>query len=489
MSYYIGCDWASTAHQFCAIDAQGQIAWQDSVPHTTDGLTALRRQLQRFGAAADVSVAIERPSGLLVDVLLEGGYRVVPIHPNALKASRPRYRMSGAKTDASDALILADLLRTDGHRFRPMQGPADETRALRALVRTRDDLVATRVGLANQLRALLESFWPGAAQIFADVDSPIALAFLERYPTPESAAHLGEKRLAAFLGRNSYTGRRSAPELLDRLRRAPTVTTGEAAAEASGDAVRAVVGVLGPLVAHIQKLTNAIAQAMQVHPDGAIIMSFPRAGCTNAAQILAELGQERLRFQSAEHLAAEAGVVPVTLESGKHRGVTFRWACNKRLRQAITMFADNSRRASPWAAQIYQRALARGCDHPHAVRILAPVRGCASCGGAGSPRRLTSAASIGPHCTSTLPNQLGLDTGCLFGDECDRRPHEGLFGPVRNPQPRTANPVRLSPWVSSSVSNECTRDGRAAPRSQSCSEPIRRNVGSWESRSASFTSS
>ena len=371
MSYYIGCDWASTAHQFCAIDAQGQIAWQDSVPHTTDGLTALRRQLQRFGAAADVSVAIERPSGLLVDVLLEWGYRVVPIHPNALKASRPRYRMSGAKTDASDALILADLLRTDGHRFRAMQGPADETRALRALVRTRDDFVATRVGLANQLRALLESFWPGAAQIFADVDSPIALAFLERYPTPESAAHLGEKRLAAFLGRNSYTGRRSAPELLDRLRRAPTVTTGEAAAEASGDAVRAVVAVLGPLVAHIQKLTNAIAQAMQVHPDGSIIMSFPRAGCTNAAQILAELGQERLRFQSAEHLAAEAGVVPVTLESGKHRGVTFRWACNKRLRQAITMFADNFRRASPWAAQIYQRALARGCDHPHAVRILA----------------------------------------------------------------------------------------------------------------------
>jgi transposase len=159
--------------------------------------------------------------------------------------------------------------------------------------------------------------------------------------------------------------------LLERLRRAPTVTTGEAAGEASGDAVRALVAVLVPLVAQIQKLTSAIAQAMQVHPDGPTIMSFPRAGCTNAAPILAELGQERLRFQSAEHLAAEAGVVPVTRESGKHRTVTFRWACNKRLRQAVTMFADNSRRASPWAQQIYQRALARGCDHPHAVRIVA----------------------------------------------------------------------------------------------------------------------
>jgi len=366
MSYYVGCDWASTAHQICVIDAHGQIVWQDSASHTAEGFAALRRRLQRFGVPADVPVAIERPSGLVVDLLLEWGYRVVSIQPNALKASRSRYRISGAKSDASDAFILADLLRTDGHRFRAMPPVADETR-----VRTRDDLVTTRVGLGNQLRAVLEAFWPGAAQVFADIDSPIALAFLERYPTPENAEHLGEKRLAAFLGRNAYCGRRTARELLERLRSAPTVTVGEANTEACGDAVRSLVAVLVPLVPQIQKLTSAIAQAMRVHPDGAVLMSFPRVGCTNAAQILAELGQERLRFPSAEQLAAEAGVVPVTLESGKHRGVSFRWACNKRLRRAVTIFADNSRRASPWAAQVYQRALARGCDHPHAIRILA----------------------------------------------------------------------------------------------------------------------
>ena len=288
MSYYVGCDWASTAHQICVINAHGQIVWQNVVPHTAEGCAALRRRLQRFGAPADVPVAIERPSGLIVDLLLEWGHPVVPIQPNALKASRSRYRISGAKSDASDAFILADLLRTDGHRFRAMNPVADETRALRTLVRTRDDLVATRIGLANQLRAVLEGFWPGAAQVFADIDSPIALAFLERYPTPEGAEHLGEKRLAAFLGRNSYCGRRTARELLERLRRAPTVIVGEANMEASGEAVRALVTVLVDLVAQIQKLTNAIAHAMRVHPDGAIVMSFPRAGCTNAAQILAE---------------------------------------------------------------------------------------------------------------------------------------------------------------------------------------------------------
>jgi transposase len=371
MSYYVGCDWASTAHQLCVIDGSGQIVWQGEIPHTAEGFAALRRRLHRFGAPADVPVAIERPSGPVVDLLLEWGYRVVPIQPNALKASRSRYRISGAKSDASDAYILADLLRTDGHRFRTLHPLADETRALRTLVRTRDDLVASRVALANQLRSVLEAFWPGAAQLFADIDSPIALAFLERYPTPESAAHLGEKRLAAFLGRNRYSGRRTARQLLERLRHAPTVTVGEATIETSGEVVRALVAVLGSLVTQLQHLTSAIAQAMQVHPDGAIVMSFPRAGCTNAAQILAELGQERLRFQSADHLAAEAGVVPVTRESGNHRNVSFRWACNKRLRRAITTFADNSRHASPWAAQIYHRALARGCDHPHAIRILA----------------------------------------------------------------------------------------------------------------------
>ncbi len=371
MSYYVGFDWASETHSVCVIDEHGHVLWQDRVPHTADGLAALRRRLQRFAAPTALPVAIERPSGLVIDALLDWGFPIVPIHPNILKASRPRYGMSGAKTDASAAFILADLLRTDGHRFRALQPLSDDTRALRALVRARDDLITTRVGLANQLRAVLESFWPGAAQIFADIDSPIALAFGQRYPTPQSAEHLGEKRLAAFLGRHRYSGRRTAQELLDRLRRAPVVPTGEADSDAKGEVVRTLVAVLDPLVAQIQKLTSAIAQALPDHPDGTLVMSFPRAGRVNAAQILAELGQDRQRFASAEQLAAEAGVAPVTRASGKHHTVTFRWACNKRLRQALTTFADNSRHASPWAAHIYQRALARGCDHPHAIRILA----------------------------------------------------------------------------------------------------------------------
>jgi transposase len=371
MNFFVGLDWASQAHAVCVLDATGQVCWRSSAAHSADGLAELLRRLARFGPPAALGIAIERPSGLVVDTLTDAGYRVVPIHPNALKASRARYSAAGSKSDPGDAFILADLLRTDGHRFRPLQPLADDTRALRALVRGRDDLVAARVALANQLRALLDRFWPGAAAIFADVDSPIALTFLSRYPTPHSAERLGEKRLARFLVQHAYCGRRPAPELLARLRSAPIARTGELEAEASGEVVRALVAVLLPLVTQIQQLSTAIAAALPQHPDGPLLQSFPRSGSVNAAQILAELGDDRRRFATDEQLAAEGGVAPVTRESGKHRGVGFRWACNKRLRQALTTFADHSRHASPWAAAIYAAARRRGCHHPHAIRVLA----------------------------------------------------------------------------------------------------------------------
>lgn len=370
MTFRIGLDWGAAAHALCVVDAQGGIAARFEVAHSAEGLLELKRRLARFGDPAALPVAIERPSGLVVEALLAAGHPVVPIHPNALKASRPRYRAAGGKSDLGDAYLLADLLRTDGHRFRPLAPCSDEIKALRALVRGRDDLVATRVALANQLRSLLEGFWPGAAAIFADVDSPIALAFLGRYPTPDSAARLGEKRLAAFLGQHQYCGRRTPAELLARLRACPAGFAGEAESDGKGEMVRALAATLDALVAQIAKLASRIRHTIAALPDGQILMSFPRAGQVCAAQILAELGDVRERYLSADQLAAEAGLCPVTHQSGKSRGVTFRWACNRRLRQAVTCFADNSRHSCAWAAHVYRTARARGCRHPHAIRIL-----------------------------------------------------------------------------------------------------------------------
>ncbi len=365
---FAGLDWASQTHAACVIDERGGVRTQFEVAHTAAGLTELVCKLRALGVTA---VAIERPSGLIVDALLEAGLGVVPIHPNIVKATRPRYRSHGGKSDASDAYLLADLLRTDAHRFRPLAPQNDEIRALRALVRGRDDLVATRVQLANQLRSLLQSFWPGAAEIFADVDSPIGLAFIQRYPTPESASRLGPKRMAAFCAQHGYSGRRSAQELLQRLHLAAAVSTGELEMEAKGELAISLAHTLARLVEQIRLLSSRIEHHIGAIEDGRILMSFPRAGRLCAAQILAELGSVRERFDSDERLAAEAGVAPVTYASGKTKAVAFRWACNHRLRAALTCLADNSRHANSWAAHVYAKARSRGCDHPHAIRILA----------------------------------------------------------------------------------------------------------------------
>jgi transposase len=364
-------DWGGTSHAVCIIDGAGRVVVRVEARHDAAGLADLIARLERVAKPAELPIAIERPSGLIVDALVEAGHPVIPIHPNVVKACRPRYRAAGGKSDPGDAYMLADILRTDGHRFRPLMPASDDIRALRALVRGRNDLVAQRVALANQLRSLLEGFWPGAAAIFAAIDSPIALAFVGRYPTPDSASRLGEKRLASFMAQHAYCGRRSPAELLARLRAAPIGRASDAEAEAKGELARVLVAVLDRLVPEIAKLSSRIEHAVAELPDGRIVMSFPRAGRICAAQILAELGDVRERFATEHQLAAEAGVCPVTHASGKSRGVVFRWACNKNLRRAITCFADNSRHASAWAATIYRKARDRGCKHPHAVRILA----------------------------------------------------------------------------------------------------------------------
>jgi transposase len=371
MTIFVGLDWGGSSHAVCIVDPAGKILDHFAVAHDRDGLANLVARLRRHGPPGETPIAIERPSGLLVDVLVEAGFVVTPVHPNIVKACRPRYRAVAAKSDPGDAYILADILRTDGHRMAPLKPQSDAIKALRALVRGRDDLVASRLVLANQLRALLESFWPGPVGLFADIASPIALAFIQRYPTPESASRLAEKRMAAFLAQNQYCGRRSVADVLGRLRSAPTPTAAEAEADAKGELVRAIAGTLESLVVHIAKLSSRIEHAVAQLPEGRIVMSFPRAGKICAAQITAELGDVRARFQSEDHLAAEAGVAPVTYQSGRSRSVGWRWACNKRLRAAVTCFADNSRHASPWAANIYGKARQRGCKHPHAVRILA----------------------------------------------------------------------------------------------------------------------
>lgn len=368
---YAGVDWASERHAVCVIDERGEVKERLVVPHTRLGLAELADRLGRHAEPADLPVAIERPDGPVVDALVAAGFPVMIVPPHVVKAARPRFSAARAKSDPGDARLLADLARTDGGRFRRLRPVDPATARLRRLVRARDELRDTRTLLGNQLRALLEEAWPGAAEVFARVDSPIALAFLERYPSPPAAQGLGEARMAGFLVRHRYSGRRTAAELLARLRAAPVVREPAIVDEATADAVRSLVACLGVLLARLADLEGAVRAALAGHPDGALFRSLPRAGEINAAQLLAGIGADRERFPGPEALAAQAGAAPVTRASGKVTVVGFRWACDRRLRAALTTFADNSRHENAWAADVYRSARDRGADHPHAIRILA----------------------------------------------------------------------------------------------------------------------
>jgi transposase len=368
--FFVGIDWAARTHAVCVLDPAGRRMASFPVAHTAAGFTALIRRLAGLGDPAQVPVAIERPDGRLVDALLAAGHPVVPVKPNAIKTWREGEVISGAKSDPGDAQVIAEYLRLRAHHLRAATPLGEHTTALRTVSRTRTDLVEARVRAGNQLTALLDGHWPGAREVFADITSAISLAFLTRFPSPAHAATLGEKRMAAFLTKHGYSGRRTPAELLERLRTAPAGTTSAAVAEALRDAVTAMVAMLTALNTAIKDLDRSTAAHLHEHPDGAVFASFPRAGLVNAAQIRAELA-EHDAYTGPDAIAALAGLVPVTRASGKHHAVSFRWACNKRLRVAITTFAGNSRHDSPWAADIYNRARAAGKDHPHAVRILA----------------------------------------------------------------------------------------------------------------------
>jgi transposase len=369
MGAVAGLDWAAEKHDVLIADERGAVLDARVVAHDEQGIgelvdLLLEQQVER--------VAIERPEGLLVGRLLAAGIEVLAIHPNQVKAARDRFRPAGGKSDAFDALVLCELARTDHHRFPALAPCGDETIALRALSRSREDLVATRVELANRLRAELDCFWPGAARIFADVDSPIGLAFLERYPSPADARGLGPKRLAAFLARHAYCGRRSPEQLLTRLNAAPTATCGDLENEARRTIVTALVQALKPIVAQIRLLTSQIAGAVRAHPDGAIFLTLfrdPKSSVT-AAGLVAEIADNRARYPNADALAADAGMAPIAVESGKRRSAAFRHGCDHRLRAHFATLADSTRHWHPWAHDIYTRATDRGCDHPHAIRIL-----------------------------------------------------------------------------------------------------------------------
>ncbi|WP_063131110.1 IS110 family transposase [Nocardia fusca] len=363
---FAGWDWGNATHDVTVIDDAGRKIERFPVPHTEEGIT---RALARLACHGGVPVAIETTRGLVVDRLLAAGHPVVAVHPNAFHAARPRWGAARAKNDPGDGFKLADYARTDSHRLPILTPTLPQTLELQALTRQRGDHLAMRIAAVNQLAALLDTHWPGGKAIFASLHSPIALSFLDRYPTPQAAAGLTAARVETFCRRHHYSGRRSGAELLTRLHAAPTAASrlGE---PVIAQLVGAQVGLVRSIQAGIDALDTLIAGAVEQHPYAALLAGLPRIGVLNLAQIIGEVGPILERCNTFDQLAAETGIAPVTRASGKTHTVAFRHATNRQARQALVTWIDNSRRASEWADQRYAAARARGQRHPHAIRTL-----------------------------------------------------------------------------------------------------------------------
>jgi transposase len=364
---YAGVDWAMDGHAVCVVNEHGVSVAEFDVEHTGGGLAEMCRRIQQCGVRR---VAIERPDGPVVDALMQAELEVVVVSSRSVKALRERYGTAGNKSDRSDAYVLADCLRTDGHRWRSMEPDSPATVTIRTHVRARKDLVEARVAVANQLRAHLRIVFPGAVGLFHDIDSPISLKFLERFPSASRASWLSEKRLGAWLRTNSYSGSKTPAELQSRLLDAPAGIIGDEG-DARGAITLAYVNVLTALRAQIDELTTRLDDLLDAHPDAHIFRSLPRCATVRAATLLAEIGDCRARFPDPESLCCLAGVAPSTRTSGRHRAVTFRWSADKKLRDALCDFAGDSWRGNEWAAHRYRELRASGKTHPHAERILA----------------------------------------------------------------------------------------------------------------------
>jgi transposase len=369
MELFIGIDWGEQHHQVHALDTEGHPRLELRVSHDRAGLEQLHQALSTLGEPGSVGIAIERREGLLVEHLLAWGHPVYPVNPKVAARAREGYRAAPIKSDALDAFGLADLLRRQVAVWRPLRRPSETLAELQALVRDRDGFIIEHRRTQHKLRATLLTYYPALPHLFSSLDRAITLAFLRRYPTPDAASRLTVARLARFLKREGYTGRTAPEVLLSRLHAHPT-TPSRGTDRARAQTALALADLLEQLGDTVDRYDVAIAGLVAHHPDASIFASLPGTGPVTVATLIAEIGEDRSRFPAPGSLLAEAGLAPVTRQSGSSRRVTFRYAANHHLRAIWQQWMLTVIRISPWTRDAYDDARARGQSHSRAVRSV-----------------------------------------------------------------------------------------------------------------------
>ena len=369
---YVGDDWAEDHHDLYVMDEAGQRLAARRLPEGLAGIRQLHELIaEHADEPAQVVVGIETDRGLWVTALSAAGYQVFAINPLAVARYRDRHHVSGAKSDTSDAKLLADLVRTDRHNHRRIAGDSADAEAIKVLARTHQSLIWARNRQTNTLRSALREYYPAALEAFEDLAHGDAVGVLDRAPTPQQAARLSLPMLQSALkrgGRQRNIAARArqikAALRSEQLAAPPQVSAAFAAT------TRATVGIIAELNRQISELETSLAAHFETHPDAAIYRSLPGLGVILGARVLGEFGDDPDRFTDGKSRKNYAGTSPLTVASGRKRAVLARHVRNRRLYDAIDQWAFCAISTSPGARLFYDQHRAAGDTHHQALRAL-----------------------------------------------------------------------------------------------------------------------
>lgn len=365
---FVGIDWADEHHDIFITNETGGKVDSFRIEHSPEGITLLRDKIRGLPASKDqILFALETHKNLLVDFLLDEGFTVYSINPKAVARYRDRYRVSGAKDDTFDSLVLANVLRTDRNNYKPIMPNSALARELKILTQDEQRLIQLKTKLLNQLQACLKDYYPSALSFFNDLSDRVTLEFLLKFSSPKQPSL---SSISKFLKKNKrHEVDRRSQEIHDKFA-SGYITIEEFTVRAKSRMMIALVEQLLALLKKLEEYREEINRLFDDHPDSSIFKSLPSAGEKTASRFLSEFGDNRERFSDKNEVQCYAGTAPVTISSGNSCSVVFRHSCRKQLRNIVYQYAFASIRTSSWANSYYRSQRAKGNSHQMALRAL-----------------------------------------------------------------------------------------------------------------------
>ncbi len=372
MIVYIGIDWSERKHNVCGMNEAGAVIQEMVIAHHPDGFARLDAAITALGVAKEeVLIGLETAHNLLIDYLLDRGYtRIYVLPPSQVHSNQGRYAQSRAKDDPRDAWVIADMLRTDRGRYRPWHPDPPLTRQIQVQVGYVLYLSRMIRRQSNHLRAVLLRYYPGMLEVFSKLDSPIALVFLQRYPTPTQASQLSQADFQTFLAQQHYRRPKQWSALYLRLN-TPQPVPNPDTLSLYPQQVQHLAAQLEVFVREKPQAVRSLTRLFEQHPEASLYASLPGVGAFLAPALLAKLGEDRERFPSRAVLQAVAGTCPITRRSGNHCSIRFRQACDRQFRYIATLWARNALKDAGWAQTYFDQLRKRGLTRTDAFRRVA----------------------------------------------------------------------------------------------------------------------